>query len=419
MASPSARSGYWPGSLSHVPLSPSSSGRPCSSTGATLARAVEAVDEAVGAGARLIVFPEAFIPGYRRDLAPAPRSDMALTNNCTHGCAPNRSISRRRLAPLREAAARRGVTIVCGVQERDSEFSRSTLYNTVVTIARRHAVEPPPQGHAHQPGAHALGSATQRAEGRGHALRPGRCADLLGELHAAGALRAVCAGHRHLPWRHLMTVAIAAPPACSTSRAKAAAGCWAAAAPSRAATSRRAAGHAPVVRGRGRMGQPRRLRGRRAGRKIRIFSYTIPCASCRARDDCRRRDDHGVAWVDPFVRVLEQRGMAGSAAAMSRPWKAQPLPSTRSRLARDVLHAGGAAIATVIGGRHVDVDALRITARSAPAACSSPSRSAHRPAARRVHDLQPAGVAEPQSMRSGLVGMTLRWRFNSVPSGRS
>ena len=103
---------------------------------ATLARAVEAVDEAAGAGARLIVFPEAYVPGYPAwiwRLRPGP--DMALTEQLHARLrAQSVDLSGTDLAPLREAAARRGVTIVCGVQERDSEFSRSTLYNTVVTI---------------------------------------------------------------------------------------------------------------------------------------------------------------------------------------------------------------------------------------------------------------------------------------------
>src|SRR5580765_4711199 len=91
---------------------------------ATLARAVEAVDEAAEAGARLIVFPEAYIPGYPAwiwRLRPGP--DMALTEQLHARLrAQSVDLSGTDLAPLREAAARRGVTIVCGVQERDSEF---------------------------------------------------------------------------------------------------------------------------------------------------------------------------------------------------------------------------------------------------------------------------------------------------------
>jgi nitrilase len=38
------------------------------------------------------------------------------------------------LAPLCEAARRHKVTIVCGINERDANFSRGTLYNTVVLV---------------------------------------------------------------------------------------------------------------------------------------------------------------------------------------------------------------------------------------------------------------------------------------------
>jgi len=102
----------------------------------TLARAVAAVDEAAAAGARLVVFPEAFIPGY-----PAwiwrlrPGTDMAMTEQLySRTLAESVDLSGSDLAPLREAAARREVTVVCGMQERDSSFSRGTLYNTVVVI---------------------------------------------------------------------------------------------------------------------------------------------------------------------------------------------------------------------------------------------------------------------------------------------
>jgi nitrilase len=103
---------------------------------ATLARAAEAVTEAAGAGAALVVFPEAFVPGY-----PAwiwrlrPGSDMALTEQLhARLLAQAVDLEGSDLAPLRDAAARHGVAVVCGLQERDSAFSRGTLYNTVVLI---------------------------------------------------------------------------------------------------------------------------------------------------------------------------------------------------------------------------------------------------------------------------------------------
>jgi len=103
---------------------------------ATLDRAVAAVEEAARAGARLIVFPEAFVPGY-----PAwiwrlrPGGDMALSERLHSLLRANAvNLAGDDLAPLREAAKRRQVSVVCGVHELDADFSRATLYNTVVTI---------------------------------------------------------------------------------------------------------------------------------------------------------------------------------------------------------------------------------------------------------------------------------------------
>lgn len=104
--------------------------------GATLEAAVAAVREAAAHEARLVVFPETFVPGY-----PAwmwrlrPGTDMALTEKI-HARLREGSVSLAAddLAPLRQAAADHGVAVVCGIHERDTEFSGGTLYNTVVTI---------------------------------------------------------------------------------------------------------------------------------------------------------------------------------------------------------------------------------------------------------------------------------------------
>jgi len=103
---------------------------------ATLARTALLAAEAAHDGARLVVFPEAFVPGYPAwiwRLRPGP--DMALTEQLhARTLAESVDLSGGDLAPLREAAARHEVTVVCGVQERDASFSRGTLYNTVVMI---------------------------------------------------------------------------------------------------------------------------------------------------------------------------------------------------------------------------------------------------------------------------------------------
>lgn len=98
--------------------------------------AVRAVAEAAVGGARLIVFPEAFIPGY-----PAwiwrlrPGGDMALSERLHRTLLENAvDLTNDDLAPLREAARKHRVTVICGIHERDGAFSRGTLYNTVVTL---------------------------------------------------------------------------------------------------------------------------------------------------------------------------------------------------------------------------------------------------------------------------------------------
>ena len=102
----------------------------------TIARAIEAVDEAADAGATLLVFPEAWIPGYPTWIwRLAPGGDMALSGDLHARLRRNAvDLARGDLRPLQDAAGRRGVTIVVGLSEIDSGFSGTTLFNTVVVI---------------------------------------------------------------------------------------------------------------------------------------------------------------------------------------------------------------------------------------------------------------------------------------------
>lgn len=109
---------------------------------ASIEKAVSLVASAVAAGAKLVVFPEAFIPGY-----PAwiwrlrPGGDWKL-NEEIHARLVSSAVdlSSEDLSPLCAAAAAHEVSIVCGLQERDANYSRATLYNTVVTIGPNGAV---------------------------------------------------------------------------------------------------------------------------------------------------------------------------------------------------------------------------------------------------------------------------------------
>lgn len=102
----------------------------------TIGRGLEAVDEAADAGASLLVFPEAWIPGYPTWIwRLKPGGDMALSSEIHARLRRSAvDIARGDLQPLQEAAGRRKVTIVIGLNEIDSGFSGTTLFNTVTVI---------------------------------------------------------------------------------------------------------------------------------------------------------------------------------------------------------------------------------------------------------------------------------------------
>jgi nitrilase len=102
----------------------------------TIEKALVSIGQAVSSGAELVIFPEAFIPGY-----PAwiwrlrPGGDWGLNEKLYARLLENAVVlDEDDLAPLREAAEKHKITVVCGLNERDGELSRATLYNTVVVI---------------------------------------------------------------------------------------------------------------------------------------------------------------------------------------------------------------------------------------------------------------------------------------------
>ena len=103
---------------------------------ATIARMLELIEEAAGQGAKLLVFPETYIPGYPSWIwRMRPGGDMALSGNIHSLYRQNSvSISRGDLKPVQDAAKRHQITLVAGISELDAEVSGTTLYNTVVII---------------------------------------------------------------------------------------------------------------------------------------------------------------------------------------------------------------------------------------------------------------------------------------------
>jgi nitrilase len=102
----------------------------------TIEVAVSTVKEAADNGAQLVVFTEAFIPGYPTWIwRLRPGGDWNLSEEL-HAKLLNNAVvmESNDLVPLYEAAKKYNVTIVCGIEERDSTLSQSTIYNTVVVI---------------------------------------------------------------------------------------------------------------------------------------------------------------------------------------------------------------------------------------------------------------------------------------------
>ena len=102
----------------------------------TIERALESIEEAAREGASLLVFPEAFIPGYPTWIwRLRPGGDMALSNDLHAKLRQNAvDLGGNHLAPIQDAAAKNAVAIVMGLHEIDSGYSGTTLFNTVVVI---------------------------------------------------------------------------------------------------------------------------------------------------------------------------------------------------------------------------------------------------------------------------------------------
>jgi len=102
---------------------------------ATLEKACSLIDKAASNGASLVVFPEAFISGYPDWvwlLPPSKKAEINLLYRALFDSGisiPDKSTDR-----LCDAAKKAGVYVAIGVNERNSEASNGSLYNTILYI---------------------------------------------------------------------------------------------------------------------------------------------------------------------------------------------------------------------------------------------------------------------------------------------
>ena len=103
----------------------------------TIALATSNIEEAAKQEAKLIVFTETFIPGYPAWIWRLKAGADWNTFETLHQRLLEHAVTLDSddLLPLYEIARKYQVTIVCGIEERDTQLSHATLYNTVITIA--------------------------------------------------------------------------------------------------------------------------------------------------------------------------------------------------------------------------------------------------------------------------------------------
>jgi len=102
---------------------------------ASVAKACRLIEEAARGGAKLVAFPEAFLPGYPLwvwFVPPGQTHPLRALYTELHRnsvAIPGPAVSR-----LAEAAGDCGVAVAIGVNERNAEASDSTLYNTLLYL---------------------------------------------------------------------------------------------------------------------------------------------------------------------------------------------------------------------------------------------------------------------------------------------
>lgn len=102
----------------------------------TIDLCVEIIAEAAHEGAKLIVFPECFLPGYPTWIwRLRPGGDMGVGNEIHALLRENAvDVGRGGLGRIQDAAAEHDMVVVVGMNEIDNAYSGSTLFNSVAII---------------------------------------------------------------------------------------------------------------------------------------------------------------------------------------------------------------------------------------------------------------------------------------------
>ena len=104
--------------------------------GKTVESACGYIKEAAGQGAGLVVFPEAFVSGYPDWVWTIPPSQKKQLNDLYLRFLENAAVlGEKSLEPLLKAAKENNVYIAMGVNERNSESSNTSVFNTLLYIS--------------------------------------------------------------------------------------------------------------------------------------------------------------------------------------------------------------------------------------------------------------------------------------------
>ena len=103
----------------------------------TIDKALRYLNDAAKAGAKLVVFPEALVPGYPDWVWSVPAREDLLDDLYGELLENSVEIPGDATRRLCEAARAAGVFIVMGVNERNTEASGGSLYNTLLFIDER------------------------------------------------------------------------------------------------------------------------------------------------------------------------------------------------------------------------------------------------------------------------------------------